>query len=52
MTAVTLVSEVESKPFTVRKVGTGENAETKQHIRGLLDDVLNHAPPDVSDEAV
>lgn len=46
--AVTLASEVESKPVTVRKVGTGENAETP----GLLEDVLKHAPPDVNDEAV
>ena len=49
---VLLASEVESKPFTVRRVETGENAEAKQHIRGLLEDVREHAPPDVRDEAV
>lgn len=52
LAAATIASEVESKPFTVRRVETGENAEAKQHIRGLLEDVRKHAPPDVRDEAV
>ena len=52
LAAATVASEVESKPFTVRGVETGENSEAKQHIRGLLEDVREHAPPDVRDEAV
>ena len=52
LAAASVASEVDSKPLTVRKVGTGGNAEAKQHIRGLLEDVREHAPPDVRDEAV
>ena len=47
-----LPSQVESEPVTVKKVGTGENAETKQHIRGLLEDVREHSPHYVRDKAV
>ena len=31
---------------------SGENADAKQHIRWLLEDVREHAAPDVRDEAV
>ena len=33
-------------------MGTRENAETKQHIRRLLEDVREQETPDVRDEAV
>ena len=50
LVAATVASEVESKPVTMRKVETKENAKTKQHTQGLLKDVRKHTPPDVSDE--
>ena len=52
LAAATVASEVESKPFTVRRVESGENADANQHIWGLLEDVREHAPTDVRDEAV
>ena len=52
LAAATAASEVESKSFTGRRVETGENADAKQHVGGLLEDVREHAPPDVRDEAV
>ena len=52
LAAATIAPEVVSKPFTVRKEGTGENAELKQHILGLLEDVCEHAPPDLRNETV
>lgn len=39
----TVASEEEGKPLIVRKIGIGENAETKQHIRSFLKDVRDEA---------
>ena len=47
-----LASEVEREPVTVREVVVGENSAPEQHIKGLLEDVHEHAPPDVRDEVV
>ena len=53
LAAASVASKVEIRPVTVRKVAEKKkNAETKQHIRGLLEDIRKHAPPDVRDEAV
>ena len=50
--AADLASEVEREPVTVRQVVAGGNSAPKQHIQGLLEDVREHAPSDMRDEAV